>query len=90
MNGNGLILTARTLTNLLQNCDGTKEDFLDNWNNFCNSTKKTMVEGILANYQDVDDKANDALKGGTESEVFSKKASTLSGRLKGRMAQIKD
>ena len=86
--GNGLILTARTLTNLLQNCDGTKEDFLNNWNNFCNSTKKSMVEGILANYQDVDDKANDALKGGTESEVFAKRSSTLSGRLKDRLSNM--
>lgn len=88
MNGNGLILTARTLTNLLQNCDGTKDDFLANWNNFCNSTKKTMAEGILAKYEDIDDKANDALKGGSESEIFAKKSSSLSGRLRDRLAKM--
>lgn len=31
-----------------------------------------MVERILANYQDIDDKANAALKSETESPVFGK------------------
>lgn len=31
-----------------------------------------MIEDILENYVDVDDKANDALKGGTDSDVFKK------------------
>lgn len=79
--GNGLILTARTLTNLLQYCDGTKEDFLANWNDFCNSLKRPMVERILANYKDVEDKANDAIKQDSESDVF-KKHSSLSDRLR--------
>lgn len=76
-NGNGLITSARTLTNLLFYCDGTKDDFLDNWNDFCNSTKKPSVEIILSNYEDVDDKANDALKGGTESNVFAQKEDSV-------------
>ena len=31
-----------------------------------------MIEDILEDYVDVDDKANDALKGGTDSEIFKK------------------
>lgn len=56
------ILNPRSLTNLLKASDGTKEDFLSEWNSICNPSKKGMAERILANYQDVDDKANDALK----------------------------
>lgn len=36
-----------------------------------------MVERILSNYRDVDDKANQALKDKTESEVFKSKKSTF-------------
>ena len=34
-----------------------------------------MFKEILRNYKDVDDKANDALKGGTSSKVFGKATS---------------
>lgn len=70
-------LNYRSLNMLLDACDGTKEDFLDLWNDMCNPLKKSIVEGILANYVDVDDKANDALKADTDSEVFKKKKSPL-------------
>lgn len=70
-------LNYRSLNMLLDACDGTKEDFLDLWNDYCNPLKKSTVEGILANYVDVDDKANDALKADTDSEVFKKKKSPL-------------
>lgn len=70
-------LNYRSLNMLLDTCDGTKEDFLDLWNDMCNPLKKSTVEGILANYVDVDDKANDALKSDTDSEVFKKKLSPL-------------
>ena len=60
--GNGLALSPRSLTNLLYTSDGTKEDFLKKWNQFCNSLDYPMAERILRNYQDIDDKANDALK----------------------------
>ena len=76
--GNGLILTNRTFTKALGSCDGTKQDFLDNWNRNCNSNKKQMIETILANYKDVDDKANDALKQDTESNVFGTKKDAVS------------
>lgn len=69
--GNGLALNYRTLTNLLMGSDGTKEDFLNKWNEYTNSLKKGMAERILSNYVDIDDKANQALSG-TESEVFKK------------------
>lgn len=75
--GNGLALNARTLTNLLKGCNGTKEDFLNKWNQYTNSLKFKMAERILSNYQDKNDKANDALKKGTDSEVFKKKDSVL-------------
>ncbi len=70
-------LNYRSLNMLLDACDGTKEDFLDLWDDMCNPLKKSTVEGILANYVDVEDKANDALKSDTESEVFKKKSSPL-------------
>lgn len=60
--GNKGTLSPRTLANLLNVCDGTKEDFLRKFNSECNSLDKPMVERILNNYQDIDDKANDALK----------------------------
>jgi len=60
--GNGLALSPRTLTNLLYTSNGTKDDFLNKWNQFCNSLDKPMAERILRNYVDKDDKANDALK----------------------------
>ena len=43
--------------------DGTKDEFLDIWSSMCNPNKKGMVERILSNYQDVDDKANSVFKG---------------------------
>ena len=73
--GNGKILTYRNLTDVLNACDGTKDDFLDLWNRKCNSLKKPTVEEILKDYKDVEDKANDVLDSGTDSTVFvSKKA----------------
>ena len=88
MEGNGLLLTARTLNNLLDYCDGTKEDFLANWNDYCNNLKKSMAERILANYQDVEDKANDVLKQGSDSSVFKKADSSNSQKLRNRLNQM--
>lgn len=76
--GNGQILNTRTLAKLLDLCDGTKEDFLDLWNDYCNSLKKPVVERILADYVDVPDKANDALKKyGDAQPVFKQREKTL-------------
>ena len=76
-NGNGLILNSRTLLKLLEDSDGTKDDFLDQWNSWCNSLKKPMAERILADYVDVDDKANDALKYGDAQPVFKERESSI-------------
>ena len=46
--GNGLILNARTLINLLNVSNGTKEDILAKWNNYCNAFKKGMAQRILS------------------------------------------
>ena len=73
--GNGLALNYRTFTNLLFGSDGTKQDFLNNWNEYTNNLKKNMAERILSKYQDIDDKATDALKYNTTSPVFKKEAS---------------
>lgn len=76
--GNGKALNNRSLTQLLVSSDGTKKDFLDQWSQFCNSLKKPMAERILRDYRDIDDIANDALKGhNSESTVFNKQKSNI-------------
>ena len=57
---------------MVKTSDGTKEDLLALWPQFANPAKKRMAEDILADYVDVDDKANAALARGTKSEVFAK------------------
>lgn len=56
------ILNPRSFTLCLEACDGTKEDLLHEWNSFCNRDKKAMVQRILADYKDKDDKANEVFK----------------------------
>jgi hypothetical protein len=65
-------LNYRSFKLALDNCDGTKADLLDIWNAYCNYDKKHKIDDILHDYQDVEDKANDALKNDTESQVFAK------------------
>lgn len=68
--GNGKILTARTLTDALQDCNGTKGSLLAVWDDHASSLKKDMVKKILADFEDlnlddfeeVDNKANRVLK----------------------------
>lgn len=55
-------LNPRSLSKLLELSDGTKDDFLALWNGQCNPAKKGMAERILANYKDVEDKANSVFK----------------------------
>jgi len=55
-------LSPRSFTNLLQATDGTKEDFLYLYNDYCNPMKKTTMETILSDYEDIDDKANSVFK----------------------------
>ena len=57
------ILSPRSFTRALEMSDGTKDEFLDLWNSMANPNKKGMIERILNNYQDIDDKANSVFKG---------------------------
>lgn len=80
-------LNPRTFAMLIKACDGTKKDLLRKWNEFCNPDKKSTIEGILDKYVDIEDKANDALKGGTESDVFKKRVSPLD-KLKAKYTEL--
>lgn len=73
---------GRSFKELLKYSDGTKEDFLDLWDDFCNPDQKPIIVNILKDYKDKDDKATDALKNHeTESEIFKKKE-TAEDRIK--------
>ena len=65
-------LNYRTFSSLINVSDGTKEDILRLWDRYANPGKKFIIEDILSDYEDVDDKANQALAGGTESELLKK------------------
>ena len=60
-----------TFTDLLENSNGTKDNVIREWNNYCSYEKKDLIEDILRDYKDIDDKANDAIKDDSESEVFA-------------------
>ena len=83
LDGDEQTLNYRSFDNLLDACDGTKEDFLDMWSEFCNPHKQEVVEGILADYidfspeslyddgedvEDIDDKANSVFNDTTEED----------------------
>lgn len=70
-------LNARSFTRLMELCDGTKDDLLRRWDKNVSHYKKNMAEDILERYVDVEDKANDALKGGTSSNIFKKAESMV-------------
>lgn len=71
-------LNYRTLRQALLHSGGTKEGLLKVWNQWCNPKKKHDIEEILSDYVDVQDKANDALTGGTSSAVFGRASNILS------------
>lgn len=76
--GNRLPLNSRSLESLISDCDGTKNDFLNLWNDYVNNFKKPMAQMILKDYKDVDDKANQAIgAGGKEPK---KGVSAFAGR----------
>lgn len=76
--GNGLILMPRTFELVLNSCNGTKEDFLNKWNESANSNRKAEIEDILANYVDKVDKANSVFNRGTTSDMLGSKQSAFS------------
>ena len=69
--GNDLITTARSFTNLIWGCDGTKKDLLNNWDSYCNAMKKPLIQRLLSDYKDKQDKANSVFQNGGNS-VFAK------------------
>lgn len=70
---NKIPLDYRSFEQAIMNSDGTKEGLLAVWKQNSNNLRYDMIEDILENYVDVNDKANDALKGGTDSDVFKKR-----------------
>lgn len=74
-NGDKKALNPRTFADLLGFCDGTKEDFLKWAPTIIPANKVSLLKTILSDYKDTEDKATDALKGGTDSTVFKKKDS---------------
>ena len=80
--GNGLLLSSRSLMNALTGSDGTKDDFLDIWSDYCNNLKLPVITDILSNYVDVEDEATNALKGHDTESSLLKKRSNLFGQMK--------
>ena len=72
--GNRLPLNSRSLESLISDSNGTKEDFLNLWNDYVNNFKKPMAELILKDYVDIDDKANQAIGKGSKKDELKKKA----------------
>lgn len=71
MYGNGRALMPRDFETALDNCDGTKKDFLASARRNLNSMKYQLLVDILSNYTDNNDKANDVLKRfSTQSKMF--------------------
>jgi len=85
---NGLTTSPRNLTLLLKDCNGKKDDFIKKWNTHCNSLHLGNVKMALANYNDVEDKANDALKGGTKSNLFNKKQASGLEKMRSKYGNI--
>ena len=86
------ILNSRSLTKLLEDCDGTIADFLNKWNKYCNPRKKKDVEEILDDvdidnfYDDSDFELDDDefLAGENDDKansVFKKKEKTAADEL---------
>lgn len=79
------ILSPRGLENAIQISGGTKDGLLKHWNNVCNPRKKGMIERILANYQDVDDKANSVFK---KDMPFKKSGSDDWKKIQNKLDQV--
>lgn len=55
------VLNPRSFQNVIEASRGKKDILLAKWSSYCNPSKKVMIENILSDYTDVEDKANDAL-----------------------------
>lgn len=85
--GRWIPLNYRSLHQALEASDGKKAKLLRIWNQFAARDKKGMIENILSDYVDVQDKANDALKYGSESNVFAKSKTNIE-KLKAKFADL--
>ena len=63
------ITSARTFTNLLMSCDGTKRDLLDQWDDFCDPEQKPVIERILRDFKDVKNKANSVFSRNKDQKI---------------------
>lgn len=64
-------LSPRDFSAVIAACDGTKEDLIKIWPDYCNDEKLDMIEEILADYEDIDDKANSVFAKELEKEIES-------------------
>ena len=83
-----LPLNARTFTNLIMGTNGTKKDLLAHWDEYTNRFKKADAKRILANYKDVNDKANQAL--GLTGDDKKEEAKPVFGSNKNLVDQMLD
>lgn len=83
--GNGDPVNSRNLSNLFEVCDGTKEDLISLWPEFCDDARLSEVKNILKNYKDVDDKANQGLK---SSPVFRSRRDSMKSAIEDIEAEI--
>ena len=100
-------LSPRTLTAALNSCDGTKSSFIDRFVSFANADKLPMIKTILSDYQDInlddyddiEDKANSALKfkpkkkkvakkEEPEETVFKKEDDSLAAKLNSKLQRL--
>ena len=79
---NGIGTAPRNLTLLLDNSDGTKDDVIELWDEYCNNLQLPLIKRILANYKDVDNKANSVFKQGTDSDLLNKRKGSGMDRLR--------
>ena len=70
-----LMLSPRSFENAIDDSFGKKDKLIKEWPYYCGSKSLPLIKTILADYKDVEDRANDALKRGTSSEVFGSKKS---------------
>ena len=65
------ITTPRTFSKLIYNSEGTKDAILDEWNDYCDYNQLPIIEDILGDYVDIQDKANSVF----DDEATSKESS---------------
>lgn len=91
---NNNILSFRTLSNSLNSCDGTKDDFLVQFRMAANKNDYDTIKAILANYKDVEDKANQVLDDHhTEEPMFQsvkQKNKASIGAWKDKVSKVKN